>query len=104
VIELDLSGHKLSVTESDLEWLRIRAEKAAGSSSPSSELAARLAAITTGQRRLVFVRAEVRGLLNALSPDSDLPPGLVPLSRLLQEMFAPKGPATPPDTPPRTLD
>jgi hypothetical protein len=88
VIELDLSGRKLSVAEDDLEWLRVRAEKAAGSSSAASELAGRLESITISQRRLVFVRAEVRALLNALSAASELPPGLLELNQLLQQIFA----------------
>ena len=88
VIELDLSGSKLSVAVDDLEWLRVRAEKAAGSSSAASELAGRLAAITIRQRRLVFVRAEARALFNTLGAASELPPGLVPLNQLLQQMFA----------------
>jgi hypothetical protein len=88
VIELDLSGKKLSVTADDLEWLRVRAEKAAGASSGATELAARLAAIARGQRRFVFVRGEARALFKTLSASKELPPGLGGLQELLKETFA----------------
>jgi len=88
VIELDLSGRKLSVAVSDLEWLRARAARAAGSSSAASELAGRLGAIGIRQRRLVFVRAELRGIFNALRAAGELPAGLGPLDQLLRQLFA----------------
>jgi hypothetical protein len=88
VIELDLSGQKLSVSLDDLEWLRTRAAKAAGSSSAASELAGRLGTIGVRQRRLVFVRGELRGLFNALGSVKDQPPGLLPLNQFLEQMFA----------------
>ena len=87
MIELDLSGRRLAVAEDDLEWLHRRADQAAGSSSAASELAGRLAAITAGQRRLVFVRAEARTLLNLISAAGEPPPGLNTLHQLLQQMF-----------------
>ena len=87
MIELDLSGRMLSVAEDDLEWLRRRADQAAGSSSAASELASRLAAISVGQRRLVFVRAEARTLFNLINTADEPPPGLNALHQLLQQMF-----------------
>jgi len=89
VIELDVSGRKLLVGENDLEWLRVRAEKAAGSSSAASDLAGRLAAVNVNQRRLVFVRSEARALFNALGGASEAAPaGLLALSELLRDTFA----------------
>jgi hypothetical protein len=88
VIELDLSGRKLSVTMGDLEWLRVRAARAAGSSSAASELAGRLGAIGIRQRRLVFVRSELRGIYNALVGAGEVPAGLNPLDQLLRQLFA----------------
>ena len=89
MIELDLSGRRLSVAEDDLEWLRRRADRAAGSSSAASELAGRLAAVTAGRRRLVFVRAEARTLLNLITAAGEPPQGLNPLHQLLRQMFPP---------------
>jgi hypothetical protein len=87
LIELDLSGRKVSVAEADLEWLRLRAAEAAGRSSPANELAGRLAGLRVGQRRLVFSRSEARALGYALNTDNQLPSSLVPLNDLLQHMF-----------------
>ena len=86
MIELDLSGRRLSVAEDDLAWLRRRADQAAGSSSAASEFAGRLAAVTAS-RRLVFRRAEARTLLNLIPSADELPPGLNPLYQLLRQMF-----------------
>jgi hypothetical protein len=87
MIEFDLSGRKVSVTENDLEWLRLRAAKDSGRSTPASELAGRLAAVRDGQRRLVFSRAEARALVSVLDADSQLPASLMALNELLQHMF-----------------
>jgi hypothetical protein len=87
MIELDLSGRRLSVAEDDLAWLRRCADQAAGSSSAAGELAGRLAAVTAGQRRLVFVRAEARTLFNLINSAGEPPPGLNTLHQLLQQMF-----------------
>jgi hypothetical protein len=88
LIELDLSGRKVSVAQDDLEWLRARAATEAGRSTPASELAGRLAALPVGQRRLVFSRAEARALGNALDTADGLSPGLVAVRELLQQMFS----------------
>jgi hypothetical protein len=89
VIELDLSGQKLLVAEDDLEWLRIKAEQAAGQSSAATELAARLKAIAGGQRRFGFVRAEARALFKLLNAAQALPSGLTGLHQRLGETFTP---------------
>jgi hypothetical protein len=87
VIELDLNGHRLSVREQDLRWLGAQAASAAGSSSPASELASRLAAPSC-TRRLFFAKAEARALLTVLSATTDPPPGLRELQEVLQEAFS----------------
>jgi hypothetical protein len=85
VIELDLGGRTLSVAEDDVEWLRRRADQAAGSSSGATELASRLAAISVNQRRLVFIRAEARTIFNTINAAGQPPQGLIALQQLLQQ-------------------
>jgi hypothetical protein len=87
VIEVDLGSHKLELSTREIGWLRAQAAAAAGSSSAASEIAGRIAAITLGQRRILFRRSEARALRRLLEFETDLSPGLAVLGEALEEMF-----------------
>jgi hypothetical protein len=63
MLELDLIGHKITLTEGDARLLLGAAEAASGSSIGSRDLATRLKArVYPSSRRLVFSRPEARAL------------------------------------------
>jgi hypothetical protein len=77
MLELDLIGHKLTLSDADAAVLLSAAERASGSSVGSRDLATRLkdAAAPSSQarrRRLVFSRPESRALLRLIQGE-DVP-------------------------------
>jgi hypothetical protein len=66
MLELDLIGHEIRVTDSDARLLLEAAEAASGSSLGSRDLATRLKGLadpdTRARRRLVLTRSESRAL------------------------------------------
>ena len=93
MIEVDLGSHKLEISTRELGWLRAQAAAAAGSSSAANEIAGRIAAITLGQRRILFRRSEARALRRLLEFETGLTPGLTALGEALEEMFGKSEPA-----------
>jgi hypothetical protein len=76
MLELDLIGHKIALTDSDAAVLLAAAERASGSSVGSRDLATRLkdAAAPSSQarrRRLVFSRPESRALHRLIQAQDD---------------------------------
>jgi hypothetical protein len=66
MLELDLIGHRLTISDSETRMLLAAAEQASGSSIGSRDLATRLRAladpVSSRKRRLVFSRPESRAL------------------------------------------
>ncbi len=104
MLELDLIGHKIALTDADAVVLLAAAELASGSSVGSRDLATRLkdAAAPSAQarrRRLVFSRPESRALLRLIQTE-DVPEGRFPeleeaLVELLGQSPREVGPANP---------
>jgi len=91
ILELDLIGHKINLSDNDARVLLKAAEAASGSSVGSRDLATRLKGLADPasgvRRRLVFSRPELRALqqtIQTLVPPAD---GLRNLQLMLAELL-----------------
>ena len=96
LVELDLIGRTITLSESDTRVLLAAAEAASGSSVGSRDLATRLKDLSypaSGRpRRLVFSRPELRAMQRTLQ--DEIPPGerLHELRLMLAELMPPAEP------------
>jgi hypothetical protein len=86
LIELDLFGRKLRLADSDVRWLRARAERAAGSSSPSRDIATLLGS-AKANGAVALHRTEARALLRLLDGAEPPSPALEALHSALSARF-----------------
>lgn len=87
VLNLDISGRKLSLAQEEVSWLRAQADSAAGSSSAARDLASRIDS-HRGANRLVLGRAEARTLAKLLAAAPHGSAGLKELDETLEDLLA----------------
>ncbi len=93
MLELDLLGRKVALTDSEVAVLLAAAELASGSSVGSRDLATRLKAVAAPasqprRRRLVFSRPESRALQRVIESQADPDERLRELELTLTELLS----------------
>lgn len=92
MLELDLIGHEVTLTDGDARLLLAAAEAASGSSLGSRDLATRLKGLadpaTRSRRRLVLSRSESRALQRVIQARSELTEQLDDLRLTLAAVLA----------------
>jgi hypothetical protein len=92
MLELDLIGHRLTISDSEARLLLAAAEEASGSSIGSRDLATRLKAladpVASTRRRLVFSRPESRALQRMIQSRFESTDDFQDLRLTLSELLA----------------
>ena len=92
MLELDLIGHRLTISDSEARLLLSVAEEASGSSIGSRDLATRLKAladpVASTRRRLVFSRPESRALQRMIQSRFESTDDFQDLRLTLSELLA----------------
>jgi hypothetical protein len=100
VLELDLIGRPVTLSESDARWIYRQAKATSGHSLGARDLVTRLQALDAAQERthLVLTRPEASALARVLAEPDEAPPGCDELRALLVELLSTnRTPPTPPD-------
>jgi hypothetical protein len=98
VLELDLIGRPVTLSEGDARWIYGHAKASSGHSLGARDLATRLQDLDPDQepRRLVLTRTEASALARLLDAAAEPPPGCDELLANLVELLATSNPAPDP--------
>jgi hypothetical protein len=90
VLELDLIGRPVTLSESDARWIYRQAKASSGHSLGARDLVTRLQALDLEleRTRLVLTRPEASALARVLAEPEETPPGCDELRALLVELLA----------------
>jgi hypothetical protein len=91
MLELDLIGHTVRLSESDTRWIYHEAKRASGHSLGARDLATRLQGLDSapGRRKLVLSRAESSALARLLAAGDGTSGECLELRASLSELLAP---------------
>jgi hypothetical protein len=91
VLELDLVGRPVTLSERDVRWIYEQAKVASGSSLGARDLVTRLQALDPDRERsrLVLNRPEASALARLLDAADETPPGCEELRANLVELLGP---------------
>ncbi len=90
MLELDLIGRPVTLSESDARWIYRQAKASSGHSLGARDLVTRLQALDLEleRTRLVLTRPEASALARVLDEPEETPPGCDELRALLVELLA----------------
>lgn len=90
MLELDLIGRPVTLSESDARWIYRQAKASSGHSLGARDLVTRLQALDLEleRTRLVLTRPEASALARVLAEPEETPPGCDELRALLVELLA----------------
>jgi len=90
VLELDLIGRPVKLSESDVRWIYGQAKAASGHSLGARDLVTRLQGLDPDQepKRLLLTRPEASALARLLDAATETPPGCDELRANLVELLA----------------
>ena len=92
MLELDLIGRTIRLSETDAYWIHRRAKAASGYSLGARDLVTRLEGLDPNRerKRLILTRPEARALDRVLDDAEEIPPGCDELRTKLAELLAPR--------------
>jgi hypothetical protein len=93
MLELDLIGRTVRLSEDDARWICAHAQAASGRSIGARDLVTRLQGLDPAhaRKRLILTRAEASALARLLATAEATPPGCDELRTNLYQLLAPTG-------------